>query len=275
MKRNSRAIGSVVMAVLAVAAAWTLRTGLDLWAAPPSVTESESRPAATAAPTATPRPAPVQAPPQQPVPAVTATPTPAPSPTPTPDPVDETPEGWMLRLVKPDCPLPEDFTVELAEVAGGQFDARAAGELERMLTDAKAAGCELRLVCGYRDNDRQQNLYEQKKRQLEAAGMAPARAADEAARWTPPGGCSEHNLGLGADLLPADGINAEALAWLEAHAAEYGFIQRYTEECEQETGMAPMSWHYRYVGHTAAARITEQGICLEEYREDLGQYGGR
>ena len=273
MKRNSRAIGSVVMAVLAVAAAWALRTGLDLWTAPPSVTEGETRPASTAAPTATARPAPVQAPPQQPVPAATATP--APSPSPTPDPVDETPEGWMLRLVKPGCPLPEDFTVELAEVAGGRFDARAAGELERMLADAKAAGCELRLVCGYRDTARQQNLYEQKKRQLEAAGMAPARAADEAARWTPPGGCSEHNLGLGADLLPADGINGETLAWLEAHAAEYGFIRRYTEECEKETGMAPMSWHYRYVGHTAAARIAEQGICLEEYRENIGQYGGR
>ena len=274
MKRNSRAANSVAMAVLAVAAVWALRTGLDRWSAPPPVAKE---PAATAAPTATALPAPVQAQPQPAVAAATAapSPTPLPSPTATPDPVAALPEGWMLRLAKPDCPLPADFTVELAPVAGGTFDARAAGELERMLADAKAAGCELRLVCGYRDNQRQQNLYEQKKRQLEAEGMAPARAAAEAARWTPPGGCSEHNLGLGADLLPADGMDADALAWLEAHAAEYGFIQRYTESCQAHTGMAPMSWHYRYVGATAAAAITEQGVCLEEYREDLGQYGGQ
>lgn len=264
MRRDSRAANSVAMAALAVAAVWVLRSGLDRWNTPPAAVREESRPAVTAAPAATPRPAPVQA---QPAPTVTA----APSPSPTPDPVDALPDGWMLRLAKPDCPLPEDFTVELAEVADGQFDARAAGELERMLADAKAAGCELRLVCGYRDTARQQNLYEQKKRQLEAAGMAPARAAAEAARWTPPGGCSEHNLGLGADLLPADGMDAEVLAWLETHAAEYGFVQRYTEENEKETGMAPMSWHYRYVGATAAAAITARGVSLEEYRESIGQ----
>ena len=265
MRRNSRAAGSLVMAALAVAAAWTLRAGLDWWETPPAAAQSESRPAATAAPTATPRPAPVQA---QLEPAA-PTAAPSPSPSPAPDPVEEMPEGWMLRLAKPDCPLPTDLAVELAQVAGGQFDARAAGELERMLADAKAAGCELRLVCGYRDNERQQNLYEQKKRQLEAAGMAPARAAAEAARWTPPGGCSEHNLGLGADLLPAEGMDAKVLAWLESHAADYGFIRRYTEENEAETGMAPMSWHYRYVGTTAAAAITARGISLEEYREEL------
>lgn len=277
MKRVwARRAGSLLLAALAVAAAGALRAGLDRWGAAPPAAESQREPAATA------EPAPAQALPQpDPTPAPTAAwpaagrATAGATPAPTADPLEAAPQGWLLRLAKPGCPLPEEFTVELADVAGGRFDARAAGELERMFADAKAAGCPLTLVCGYRSREDQQNLYEQKTRQLEAQGMAPARAAEEAARWTPPGGCSEHELGLGADILPAAGMDAATLAWLEANAAEYGFVLRYPEGKEAVTGMAPMSWHYRYVGPEAAAAMAEQGWCLEEYRENIGQYGGR
>ena len=35
------------------------------------------------------------------------------------------------------------------------------------------------------------------------------------------------------------------------------------------TGYAYEPWHFRYVGEEAAKKITEQGITLEEYLENL------
>lgn len=58
-------------------------------------------------------------------------------------------------------------------------------------------------------------------------------------------------------------------AWLQSHCAEYGFVQRYTAEKTEHTGMAQQSWHYRYVGIPHAQYMTQQNLCLEEYLELL------
>ena len=61
-----------------------------------------------------------------------------PSPSPAPEEQEEAP--WYLRLVNLENRLPQDFTVELAQVDGGQFDARAAEALSQMLADMEAQG---------------------------------------------------------------------------------------------------------------------------------------
>lgn len=53
--------------------------------------------------------------------------------------------------------------------------------------------------------------------------------------------------------------------WLQSHCAEYGFVQRYTGEKTEHTGMAEQIWHYRYVGIPHAQYMTQQNLCLEEY----------
>ena len=54
--------------------------------------------------------------------------------------------------------------------------------------------------------------------------------------------------------------------WLQAHAAEYGFIQRYYAGYEAITGYSAEEWHYRYVGVDVATDMKNKGIMtLEEY----------
>jgi D-alanyl-D-alanine carboxypeptidase len=85
-------------------------------------------------------------------------------------------------------------------------------------------------------------------------------------------GTSEHQLGLGVDIN-ADGVNSagyEVYDWLEAHCWEYGFILRYPEDKTDITGISNEPWHFRYVGQEAAEYIMSNGLCLEEYLEEIG-----
>lgn len=57
--------------------------------------------------------------------------------------------------------------------------------------------------------------------------------------------------------------------WLAEHAADYGYVQRFTAGKESKTGQEALKWHYRYVGVPHAAYMKEQDLCLEEYLETL------
>ena len=52
------------------------------------------------------------------------------------------------------------------------------------------------------------------------------------------------------------------------HAHEYGFIIRFPEGKEAETGYLYEAWHYRYVGIDIATYIYENNITLEEYKKN-------
>ena len=60
--------------------------------------------------------------------------------------------------------------------------------------------------------------------------------------------------------------------WLMKHSWEYGFILRYPDDKTNLTGIIYEPWHYRYVGKEAAKSIYEQGICLEEYLQQMDEY---
>ena len=44
--------------------------------------------------------------------------------------------------------------------------------------------------------------------------------------------------------------DTRAYEWLEAYAAEYGFILRWPQERQAATGMVFEPWHWRYVAGT-------------------------
>lgn len=61
-------------------------------------------------------------------------------------------------------------------------------------------------------------------------------------------------------------------AWLADHAAEYGFVQRYPEEKDEyfdDNVTSRRSAAFRYVGVAAATYMKENGLCLEEYLEEI------
>lgn len=193
-----------------------------------------------------------------------------PSPSPAPEEQEEAP--WYLRLVNLENRLPQDFTVELAQVDGGQFDARAAEALSQMLADMEAQGLSPMVCSSFRTWEDQETLHQNKIGRLLEEGYSQEAAEAEASRWVVPAGASEHQLGLAADIvasqyqiLEEEQENTPEQQWLMAHCQEYGFILRYPKDKTEVTGVGYEPWHYRYVGVEAAREIMAQGICLEEY----------
>ena len=82
-----------------------------------------------------------------------------------------------------------------------------------------------------------------------------------------PPGTSEHNAGLAMDIcsLEQSFDKTAEFRWLNEHAADYGFILRYTEEKQDVTKKIYEPWHWRYVGVENAKAIKASGKCLEEY----------
>ena len=179
-----------------------------------------------------------------------------------PDPA-ETP--WYLTLVNRWNPLPENYTVTLVEVPGGeQVDERIYKPLLELLEAAKEENQDQLpvVVSGYRTQEMQQSLYNDKVKEYRKQGYSKEEAADMAEQWVAVPGYSEHQLGFAVDI---NGATYDLYFWLQENSYKYGFIFRYPGSKTDITGTAEEVWHYRYVGTEAAKEIHDQGLCLEEY----------
>lgn len=185
--------------------------------------------------------------------------------------------SWELLLVNNHNPLPDDFEVE-TEVVQGSFkmDARIAETVKQMIADAKEEGVDLMICSAYRSIDRQKQLFAAEVDVQMAAGKTKEEAEKITATMIAVPGTSEHHTGLSADIVtPTHQTLDEAFAetaagkWLVENAPEYGFILRYPKDKQDITEIIYESWHFRYVGVEHAKAITEQGLCLEEYIEQL------
>ncbi len=182
-------------------------------------------------------------------------------------------DGWMLTLVNPWNPLPEDFTCTRIQLANGHsVDERCYPDLQAMMDGCRAAGLSPTICSSYRSQEKQEQLYQNKVDRLAAQGWSLEEAKVEAAKSVAIPGASEHQLGLAVDIVDKhsqvlDNSQADTPAqqWLMEHSWEYGFILRYPEGKSEITGIIYEPWHYRYVGKEAAAEIHELGLCLEEY----------
>jgi D-alanyl-D-alanine carboxypeptidase len=136
--------------------------------------------------------------------------------------------------------------------------------LKQLFAAAEKAGISLKLVSGYRSYQLQVSLM---NTYTERYGAEFARRIDDHP------GASEHQLGLAVDLGDESGkcelsecfVQTSASQWLEDHAYEYGFIERYPEGKESVTGIMYSPWHYRYVGTEQAEKIHASGLSMEEY----------
>lgn len=179
----------------------------------------------------------------------------------------------LLMLVNPWNMLPEDYEPHLTDIGDGMFfDERAAGPLAHMLADAKKEGIIAVPISGYRTMEYQQGLFDDKVLRVRANGFSEEDAPEEAAKEVAVPGTSEHQLGLAMDILDVNNPNldwtqewAPAQRWLMEHCSEYGFILRFPNGTEEQTGIIYEPWHYRYVGLSAAKEITKTGVTLEEY----------
>ena len=154
-------------------------------------------------------------------------------------------DEWYMVLANRSSVLPGDFTVaETATVGEAVVDARIAEALRQMVNDAAAAGVKLKPTNGYRSIARQQELWDARVKTLMEGGLSQADAETKAIDYTSAPGTSDHNTGLGLDIVSEDhpakdaGFAETAAAqWLAEHAADYGFILRYPSDKTEATGM--------------------------------------
>lgn len=177
----------------------------------------------------------------------------------------------LLILVNGKEALPEDYQITPRLYGEVIVDIKIYDQLVNLINAAGEEKLTLWLASGYRSVEEQQTLYDNAVEDNLALGMSRKEAKAEASRTIADPGHSEHHTGLAVDFntVSEEFRETPEYTWLQEHAHEYGFIQRYSADKEEITGIAEEVWHYRYVGVEHATRMKELNMCLEEYCEYL------
>ena len=180
---------------------------------------------------------------------------------------------WRLTLANYENILPEDFEVEVVEIADDRhFDARAIEDLKKMMNAMGKAGISnVWIQSAYRSVERQKELYDNSVQKYLKQGKTQEEAERLTEEYINKPGASDHNLGLAVDFNNVDNKfeDLKAFKWLKENAENYGFILRYPKDKEDITKISYESWHWRYVGEEHAKKMNELNMCLEEYIEYL------
>lgn len=88
-------------------------------------------------------------------------------------------------------------------------------------------------------------------------------------------GHTDYHTGRTFDMFLMDSESGTGYAyftaddWFSQNCGSYGFILRYPEGKQEQTGENPRTYTYRYVGAPHAAYINFHQLCLEEYIEKV------
>lgn len=166
---------------------------------------------------------------------------------------------------------------------------------------ARAAGIELLPVSSWRPFDRQLAIWNGKARgerplldaagrPLDPAGLDEAGLAAAILTWSALPGASRHHWGTDLDVVDAaalppgyrprlepdefapGGVFARLGAWLDVHAARYGFHRPYTT---YRGGVQPEPWHLSYapLAEQALAQFSEAALAGALRDADLAARG--
>ena len=185
-----------------------------------------------------------------------------------------TDENWNMTLINIRYRMPENYSPDLVYVCGSEerLDSRVAPHYEEMYNAAAKDGVYLTPCSGYRSYELQNRNFNREKDYFLSQGYTEDESEVLAAKSIMPPGSSEHNLGLAMDIVCVDEWfeDTDEFAWLNAHAADYGFILRYPEDKQDITKVIYEPWHWRYVGVEKAKEIKASGLVLEEFLGDVG-----
>lgn len=174
---------------------------------------------------------------------------------------DYVPEG-LVNIAQYDIPA---LTLKKDDLRG---NSEAVAALREMMSAAKDAGVTgFYLVSVYRTYAEQQALWDDK-----IAADAGYGADPSVPIVTAYPGASEHQTGLAFDIsavdaraLSASFAQTEQGKWLYANSWRFGFILRYPENAQEETGIVFEPWHFRYVGRPLATYLCRADITLERF----------
>lgn len=204
-------------------------------------------------------------------------------------PADIFKHGRNLMLLNRQYELPENFKWDLVYWSNGTHvdamylnceernsvqavDKAAYQPLKDMFAAAEKDGVPLQLVSAFRSIHLQDKLFTRSVNSYMSQGYSKAEAINKANYSRTFSGTSEHNTGLGFDILEKGNYtlstsfeNTEQFKWLMENAENYGFVLRYAKDKTDKTGIMYEPWHFRYVGVDAAKEMNQLGLCLEEY----------
>lgn len=158
--------------------------------------------------------------------------------------------------------------VNKASTSEMQLQQECAEHLVTMFEAALEDGVTLYLKSAYRSYRTQKTMYYNR--------LEKNKGKDDG--WVTKPGASDHQTGLGCDVVPRSwrdkSMNEKmasdpACVWMAQHCHEYGFILRYPEDKQDVTEINYEPWHMRYVGNPAATYIMQNGLCLEEFQDQL------
>lgn len=203
--------------------------------------------------------------------------------------LDELPDvstaDWNLLLVNNEKPIDPDLEIPLATLPSGyMIDERMKEDYDNWLEAASKAGFNIVLASSYRSVDLQQTNYDSSIQHYIDQNYSEEEAKKKTEDYIALPGGSEHHTGLAVDIVDDEWLDTgkglipeydtqDSQHWLVDHMTDYGFILRYPEGKEKETGIEYESWHFRYVGVENAKYIEKYDLSLEEYIDLLTEAG--
>jgi len=181
-------------------------------------------------------------------------------------------DSYNLIVVNSMNPLDPDFSVTLVKYDQILVDEKIVPALKKMMLDAKAAGCALKLTGGYVDAKAQDKLFQAEVQKLIKNGKySQIRAENQALSTVGRSGYNENQSGMAVNFS-AEGVGSNVnfsttnqYKWLIKNCVSYGFVLRYPADKAEVTGMTFLPAHFRYVGVNSAIKMREYSMCLEEY----------
>lgn len=145
---------------------------------------------------------------------------------------------------------------DLVTSIGATLSAKAMGAYLQLSAAATSAGLPIYATSSYRSYQDQVATY---ANWVQTSGRLGADS------YSARPGYSEHQTGLAVDVAAGGCVlscfgTTPQYGWLQQHAADYGFIQRYYIGQESITGYGAEEWHYRYVGIDVARAQWQAGV---------------
>lgn len=158
-------------------------------------------------------------------------------------------------------------TYALPSTYGNGLTEETKTAFNKLKSAALLDGLNIYIASGFRSYERQVTLYNNyvKRDGKEAADTYSARP-----------GHSEHQTGLTFDVNEVSDKfhNTPEANWLSENCYKYGFILRFPNGKQEETGFKYESWHFRYVGVELAKKLYNNGdwLTLEGYFGITSEY---
>ena len=176
-----------------------------------------------------------------------------------------------LQVINKHNPISRDIPISFYVPENPKIDEQRVAKiiyspLKRMIDAASKEGIKISVCSGYRDIEHQQKLFDDQVIREKKKGFNDEESIENASKVVAKPWQSEHNVGISVDINCTNYSfeSTKAYKWMKENAHRYGFIQRYIDRFESETGVVSEPWHWRYVGDIAE-EVKNSGKSFERY----------